>query len=244
MLQRPHEELLKVVPLAAIVGQLKLSGDAFKRQLELGYSSYTLINPDLGFITFVGLHDVSPDGHSGNYFWMIMRPDNTVAEPGHWLQTASKQEKLDHVLAATKKLSPRFREIFELTPVDGIKEETHIWRDIELDSLPAGRVVLMGDAAHAMTPFRGEGGYHTFLDALALSKILVQLNSDGKVGEIEAVKASIEEYNAEMLERGTRSVRFSRQSYDEAKKKVENRQAFLAPMKSLEEKEVVLEIKA
>ena len=244
MLQRPHDELLKVVPLAAIVGQLTLSGDAFKRQLALGHSSYTLINPDLGFITFVGLHDVLPDGGSGRFFWMMMRPDITIADPGHWLQGASKQEKLNHVLKAAEKLPPKFREIFELTPAEGIKEETHIWRDLELPSLPAGRVVLMGDAAHAMTPFRGEGGYHTFLDALAFSKVLGRLNTDGKIRDTEAVKAAVDEYNAEMLERGKKSVRFSRESYEEAKKRAENRQPFLAPMRPLAETDIVLEVKA
>lgn len=230
--------------MAAIVGQLTLSGDEFKRQLALGHSSYTLIRPDLGFITFVGLHDVADDGSSGRFFWMMMRPDPTIAQPGHWLQTASKQEKHDHVLAAAAKLPPRFREIFELTPVDGMKEDTHIWRDLELSSLPAGRVVLMGDAAHAMTPFRGEGGYHTFLDAMAISKMLGRLNEDGQICDVEAVQAQVAEYNAEMLERGKKSVRFSRESYEEAQKRVENRQAFLAPMKPIAEADIVIEVKA
>ena len=230
--------------MAAIVGQLTLSGDEFKRQLGLGHSSYTLIRPELGFITFVGLHDVADDGGSGRFFWMMMRPDPTITQPGHWLQTASKQEKHDHVLAAAAKLPPRFREIFELTPVDGMKEDTHIWRDLELPSLPAGRVMLMGDAAHAMTPFRGEGGYHTFLDAMAISRMLGRLNKDGQMDDVEAVKAAVAEYNAEMLERGKKSVQFSRASYEEAKKKVENRQAFLAPMKPMAEADVVLEVKA
>ena len=175
---------------------------------------------------------------------MMMRPDPTVAQPGHWLQTASKQDKHDHVLAATAKLPPRFREIFELTPVDGMKEDTHIWRDLELPSLPAGRVVLMGDAAHAMTPFRGEGGYHTFLDAMAISKMLGRLNEDGQIGDVVAVESAVSEYNLEMLERGRKSVRFSRESYEEAKKRVENRQAFLAPMKLIPDADVVLEVKA
>ena len=230
--------------MAAIVGQLTLSGDEFKRQLTLGHSSYTLIRPELGFITFVGLHIVADDGSSGRFFWMMMRPDPTIAQPGHWLQTASKQEKHDHVLAAAAKLPPRFREIFELTPVDGMKEDTHIWRDLELPCLPAGRIVLMGDAAHAMTPFRGEGGYHTFLDAMAISKMLGKLNEDGQIGDVVAVDSAVSEYNVEMLERGGKSVQFSRESYEEAKKRVENRQAFLAPMKLIPDADVVLEVKA
>lgn len=246
LLNRSHDELLEVVPLANIVGQLTLSGDDFRRQLALGHSSYSVVRPELGFITFVGLHDVSADGQSARFYWMMMRPDTTVGEPGHWLQTASKQAKLDHVLQAAQKLSPDLREIFELTPVEGIREERHIWRDLELSTLPAGRVVLLGDAAHAMTPFKGEGGYHAFLDALALSKLFAKLSAEGAQAptNLSAIKTAVEAYNTDMLRRSGKSVRSSRISYDEAKKKVEKRQAFLAPMKMIPKEEINLEVTA
>ncbi|KAL7911481.1 hypothetical protein GGI35DRAFT_442910 [Trichoderma velutinum] len=206
LLQRPANELLKLVPLAAIVGELTLSGEAFKRQLELGHSAYVYVSPDLGFWNFSGLHHVLPDGTSGRHYWMLMQPDANVDKPDHWLRTATQQEKLDHVLKLVSKMPPKFRELFELTPASGVKPEPHVWRDLELESLPAGRVVLLGDAAHAMTPFRGEGGYHSFIDAMNLSKKLSQL--DGK--DIGAIKAAVTDYNTEMLERGSEAVRSSR----------------------------------
>lgn len=183
-----------------------MSGEAFKRQLDLGHSMYIYVSPDLGFWNFSGLHHALPDGVSGRYYWMMMQPDAHVAEPTHWLRTATQQEKLDYVLNGVSKLPPKFREIFELTPVSGIKKEQHIWRDLELDSLPAGRVILMGDAAHAMTPFRGEGGYHAFIDAMKLAKVLGEVDAK----DFTALKASVAEYNAEMLERGTEAVRTSK----------------------------------
>ena len=201
-------DLLKVVPLAAIVGELTLSGDEFKRQLELGHSAYVYVSPDLGFWNFCALHYVLPDGLSGRYYWMFMQPDARVAEPDHWLQTATQREKLDYVLKAVSKMPSKFREIFEATPTEGIRRQPHIWRDLELESLPAGRVILVGDAAHAMTPFRGEGGYHAFIDSLNLAKILSRPGFDVK--SKDAVKAAITEYNAEMLERGADAVRNSR----------------------------------
>ena len=148
-------------------------------------------------------------------------------------------------MAAVAKMPPRFREIFELTPIDGMKKDTHIWRDLELPSLPASRVLLIGDAAHAMTPFRGEGGYHRFLDAMAISKMLDKLNNEHgneQAHNIEAMKAAVTKYNTEMLERGKKSVRFSRQSYEEVKKKAEDRLAFLAPIKPIPEADFVLEV--
>lgn len=244
LLQRPADELLRIVPLAAVVGEMTLSGDAFKRQLALGHSAYTLINPELGFITFVGMHYVFPDAASGRFYWMIMRPDTTVGDPNHWLQTASQQEKHDYVMKTVANLDPRFREIFDLTPVDGIRKNPHVWRDLELESVPASRVVIIGDAAHAMTPFRGEGGYHTFIDAMNLSEILAQLNADGKTHDTAAVHAAVADFNAEMLERGLESVRSSRASYDEAKKTVKSRQPFAYALRPLPEVDIVIEAKA
>ncbi|KAK6070459.1 early conidial development-2 [Seiridium cupressi] len=244
LLQRPAEDLLKVVPLAAIVGEMELSGDEFKRQLALGHSAYTLINPNLGFITFVGMHRILPDAASGRFFWMIMRPDNTVGDPNHWLQTASQKERHDHVMNAVAKLPPKFREIFDLTPVEGIRKQPHVWRDLELNGVPASRVVIIGDAAHAMTPFRGEGGYHTFIDAMNLAEALTKLNAEGIANDSAAVHSAVAEFNAEMLKRGGDSVRFSRASYDEAKKTVKERQPFAYALKQLPEETIVLEVKA
>ena len=243
MLQHPSSDLLQVVPLTAIVGELSLSGEAFKRQLALGHSAYNLINPELGFIGFVGLHHVLPDGASGRFFWMFMQPDSDdVSHPHHWLQTSSQRDKLDHVLKTVAKLPPKFREIFELTPASGVRKEPHVWRDLELESLPAGRVVLIGDAAHAMTPSRGEGAFHAFIDAMKLTAALGRLHADAKVDDIVAVKAAVTDYHAEMLKRGSAAVRSSRSSYQEAKKRAETKQHFTSGMKSLPAEEIVLEM--
>ncbi len=228
LLQRPASDVLKLVPLAAIVGELTLTGEAFKRQLGLGHSAYMFASPELGFWNFGGLHHALPDGISGRHYWMFMWPDPHVADPDHWLQTANQQEKLEHVMKSVATMPPKFREIFELTPVSGIKAKPHIWRDIELNSLPAARVVLMGDAAHAMTPFRGEGGFHTFIDALKLSKVLGRVEGKDTV----AMKAAIAEYNAEMLERGSEAVRNSRNEHPSRIK-----------AKPLPEEEIVLQVR-
>jgi 2-polyprenyl-6-methoxyphenol hydroxylase-like FAD-dependent oxidoreductase len=206
LLQKPASELLKLVPVAAIVGEVTLSGESFIEQLELGHSAYVYVSPTMGFLNFCGLHHVLPDGKSGRHYWMLMQPDANVENADHWLQTATQEEKREHVMKLVENMPPRFRGLFEQTPASGIKKEPHIWRDLELESLPTGRVVLVGDAAHAMTPFRGEGGYHSFIDAMNLSKILSTL--DGK--DIDAVKAAVDGYNAEMLERGGEAVRNSR----------------------------------
>ncbi|KAJ5687567.1 hypothetical protein N7536_010186 [Penicillium majusculum] len=215
LLQQPSKDLLRVVPLATVVGELTLSGEAFKRQLSLGHSGYMCIRPDLGFIAFVGLHYTLPDGLSGRYYWNFMQTSD-VSDPNHWLQTASPQEKRDRVLNAIGGMPAELREIFEQTPVEGIRPESHVWRDIELDSLPAGRIILVGDAAHAMTPFRGEGGYHTLIDTLLLGNIFRDMNTGAKFEDPAAVGEIIASYNKEMLQRGRKAVQDSRNVHGNA----------------------------
>ncbi|KAK4065847.1 uncharacterized protein Triagg1_8399 [Trichoderma aggressivum f. europaeum] len=216
LLQKSHDEVLKIIPLAAIVKK--------------------------GYLTFCSLHNVASDGKSARYYWIMWQSDSTIADPDHWLHKATQQEKLDHAREVIGNWEPKFREIFSLTPVKGVKTETHIWRNLELSSLPAGRVGLIGDAAHVMMPFRGERGYNTFIDAIALAKILDRLDKEDKAHDIESIKTYVNEYNAKMLERGVKSVQLSRERVDRSK--VNAKKPLLAPMKVIPFSEVVLEVAA
>lgn len=242
LLGRPSAQLLKVVPLATIVGQLELSGDALKRQLALGHSGYMMIRPDLGFIGFAGLHYMNPDGLSARYYWNFMQTDDRVAEPDHWLQKATQEEKLKHVLQSIQGMPAKFREIFEMTKAEQIKEETHVWRDLELENigLPAGRVLLIGDAAHAMTPFRGEGGYHTLIDTLVLGPVLGDLNNTGRFKNIDAVREAAKAYNTAMLKRSGQAVRDSRNLHTDAQRFGPDGKPLVVTMVSLPDVDIVL----
>lgn len=132
-----------------------------------------------------------------------MTHDPNVAEPNHWLEDAGQRDKLDHVLKSVAALPPEFREIFESTPASGIKEP-YTWHDLQLgqSSLPTGRVVLLGNAAHTMTPFMGEGGHHALIDALKLSTLLGRLHESDTDSCMDNIKATVAKHNVKMLQRG------------------------------------------
>ncbi|KAI0886985.1 putative monooxygenase [Annulohypoxylon maeteangense] len=206
VLRRPNKETLNTIPATMIIGETTLSGERFERQLSLGHSCYAKSAVDASYFLFVGLSQTSQNGTNGQYYWFVVRKDDEAGKEDHWLRSASQLEKLEHALKLTSPLDPRFTEIIRETPESGILKHSQVLRDIEIDELPTGRITLLGDAAHTMTPFRGEGGVHAIRDALNLGKALGQLNSN----ECSEIKSLLGLYQEEMLERGVLAVRGSR----------------------------------
>lgn len=81
------------------------------------------------------------------------------------------------------------REVIETTPNELI-DRADI-RDLEtLEHWSDGRVVLMGDAAHALTPHVGRGAGEALEDALALADALAAAD----LGELASVRTALEDY--------------------------------------------------
>ena len=76
-----------------------------------------------------------------------------------------------------------------------------------LDWTTNPKVTLAGDAAHAMTMYRGEAANHGLLDAYYLSKALTEVNQ-GK----SSLQSAVAGYEREMRERTSRAVLLSRQA--------------------------------
>ncbi|KAH8660385.1 hypothetical protein BX600DRAFT_499565 [Xylariales sp. PMI_506] len=218
LLQCSNDKILRDVPGAYISGETEVSGDALERQLELGHSAYIATGPNQDYFLFVGLGHVTPDGHTGSYYWGFIQKQGSIEELKSWIATASQEERLEFIKNTTSSLDPKLKEIIELTPASGIKKESAQFRDAEILNLPSGRVVLLGDAAHPMTPFRGEGGVHAMRDALRLGKVLGSMD---KSCTSPMVTAAIEGYNAEMVPRGVEAVQMSRGAGDNFKKAVQ-----------------------
>ncbi|KAL7320967.1 hypothetical protein PS15m_000795 [Mucor circinelloides] len=71
-------------------------------------------------------------------------------------------------------------------------------------AVPGSRVVLSGDASHAMTMFKGEGGNHAMVDAANLGAELLKVQQGDK-----SITEALDAYNAEMIERNTKAVKES-----------------------------------
>ncbi|GKZ70420.1 hypothetical protein AnigIFM50267_006065 [Aspergillus niger] len=121
-------------------------------------------------------------------------------------------ERLDNMKRRSVGFVPFLRSVVEGipkgTPVVEIKLAD--WECLDWDNRD-GRVTLAGDAAHAMTMYRGEAANHGLLDAYNLFQALRQVYS----GELGA-KEALDEYEMEMRSRTRRAVRLSRQACRDA----------------------------
>jgi 2-polyprenyl-6-methoxyphenol hydroxylase-like FAD-dependent oxidoreductase len=133
--------------------------------------------------------------------WLIKDPEKDAIPPTNQLMIANMKEKAQAFAEPLKSL------------VLGIPDDSNQVTPFTLADFPNmdwtsnGRVTLAGDAAHAMTMYRGEGANHGILDAALLVDQLVKVK-EGKISQEQAIA----EFENEMKERGTAAVLKSRKA--------------------------------
>ncbi|KAH8646291.1 hypothetical protein BX600DRAFT_555971 [Xylariales sp. PMI_506] len=209
------DEYIHRVEVAVISVDVDLNRQEMEEQLRLGHSAwfyeFDQENGKRAFI-FAGLNEVAPDGQSGKYFYQLMWPEEAAAREGFWVHTATKQQLYQGVVEITKLVPPQFRTMVEKTNVERIKFPPIKFSTVLIPELPAGRVTLLGDAAHGMTPFRGEGGVHALKDAMNLAKVIEKMDKHDELG----MKRILVQYQEEMLARGGDAAQLSRDAFKEA----------------------------
>ncbi|KAI0906005.1 putative monooxygenase [Ustulina deusta] len=204
------EDPVRAPPVGIITGRCTLKGEELEEQLRLGHSLFLVdMNSINGspMMLLVTLVEVYPDGESGKFAWALIWPDEGPTKEDFWVYKAPAQKQYDFVVEKTKDLSAEY-----LTTVKRSDPQTTIpvrrLYTLVLDSMPTGRITLLGDAAHAMTPFRGEGGFHAISDALNLARAIGKIDKD----DIENIKEVFGAYQVEMLERGRQAAKLSEEA--------------------------------
>ncbi|KAK3490057.1 hypothetical protein B0T13DRAFT_405495 [Neurospora crassa] len=212
VLQKPNSEVLEVSTSSTLtMGECRLDRADMERQLQLAYSCYVAYGPD--FILFSGLNRVSDDGSYGDYYWMMV--ESREVGDDHWVKTGTAEERLRKSKERIQALDPRFRVTVEKTEVEGLKKVV-AWYDALIEDIPpVNRVILIGDAAHPMTPARGEGANHAIKDAVGLSKLLAE-NQDQP---IDILRHKMDELQRSLVSEGNQAILLARQVMAKARQR-------------------------
>jgi 2-polyprenyl-6-methoxyphenol hydroxylase-like FAD-dependent oxidoreductase len=113
----------------------------------------------------------------------------SVPEPADWLTAESWSAKGDvrELRAAYEGFHPEVRMVLEACP------DCHKWAILEREPLPTwsdGRVVLLGDSCHPMTPYMAQGAAQSIEDAAVLARALKAVEFDDMEGAFRAYEAT------------------------------------------------------
>jgi 2-polyprenyl-6-methoxyphenol hydroxylase-like FAD-dependent oxidoreductase len=121
------------------------------------------------------------------------------------LSSAALRERAS---AAVRQWAAPLRAIIDATSLDSITALGGFYDRDPLQHARAGTLVLLGDAAHPMSPFRGEGANMAMLDALSFVEVL-QTAPEGQLVH------GLARYEQEMLARTRKAVLQSRKAANE-----------------------------
>jgi salicylate hydroxylase len=124
----------------------------------------------------------------------------------HEFEQLTHSDLQRRVLLATREWYSPIRALLEDTRPEDIAVLGGFYDRDPLRRAHDGNVVLLGDAAHPMSPFRGEGANMAMLDALVLADSLRYFGKDDRL------EAAISRYEREMLARTRRAILLSRRA--------------------------------
>jgi FAD binding domain len=143
-----------------------------------------------------------PDGPDHPETWVFHLAMAWLGDPDHSL---SYPERLALIKEKTKTLGEPTRSAFAWIPDDTLvhKADISFWVSKQWDNRD-GRMTLVGDAAHPMPPYRGQGLNHCICDS---SHLLDKIQSVLK--KETTLKEAISAYDDEVVKRGSEEVKCS-----------------------------------
>ena len=160
-----------------------------------------------------------PDRHIVMYYVTPQRDEiyfvTSTPEPEFQVESWSAKGDLEVLRQAYKKFHPQVRTVLEACP------DVHKWALFERDPMPQwrkGKITLLGDACHPMTPYMAQGAATAIEDAAVIARCLDGVRRDG-------VEAALQLYEDHRKPRTARIQQISRLN-DLDKIKIETSRVF------------------
>jgi salicylate hydroxylase len=146
-----------------------------------------------------GRHIMAYPIRQGRRYNLVMSHPTGDAEPGMWNEPGNIQELSD----CYSDFDPVIRKV--LAKVDSCQN----WKVADLPSLPrwvseSGHVVLLGDAAHAMTSFLAQGAAQAIEDGACLAECLDRAKTTKDIPMLMGMYEKIRKPRAERVQQGSR----------------------------------------
>ena len=160
-----------------------------------------------------------PDRHIVMYYVTPQRDEiyfvTSTPEPEFQVESWSAKGDLEVLRQAYKEFHPQVRTVLEACP------DVHKWALFERDPMPQwrkGKITLLGDACHPMTPYMAQGAATAIEDAAVIARCLDGVRHDG-------VEAALQRYEDHRKPRTARIQQISRLN-DLVKIKMETSRVF------------------
>lgn len=145
-----------------------------------------------------------PDRHIVMYYVNARRDEiyfvTSTPEPDFQVESWSAKGDLAELRGAYENFHPQVRAVLDACP------DVHKWALFERDPMPQwrkGRVTLLGDSCHPMTPYMAQGAATSIEDAAVLARCLDGVNRDG-------IEAALQRYENHRKPRTARIQQISR----------------------------------
>ncbi|KAM6506721.1 hypothetical protein FSOLCH5_013696 [Fusarium solani] len=174
-----------------------------------------------------GQHAFIPEENIRKFYYILgYRADEKSAEETNQLASASREELFAKATELTKDWQPILRNVIQhMGPQGMYAPPIKFLEFVPPETLPRGRVTILGDAAHTMIPFRGAGANTAFRDAADLTRILRDSYKQGL-----DYPSALEEYAKVMLPRGRTMVLESRAAGQDTKSFMRNLRDTIGPV--------------
>lgn len=158
--------------LCAVVGAVDRANIVFPHGNEAGFDQPVTVQGERGAVVF------APQTASGREFLIGRQQAYPEQDHAGWKALIARKDELERMLRRDEHVWPELVR----SALRNVKRETlNLWAYYVIPKLPRwssegmGRVVILGDAAHAIPPTAGQGATQAFEDGCSLATLVAKL---------------------------------------------------------------------